>query len=254
MPRSESDVSLGDIQMKYIFIISALIILNLGEARANGIGISSISLAEKSREDLTIDGVTVKYGTGIQALKLSKNLNSNDNIYLYGGLGYHPSYDVSYLGSNFNGPVLGKAFGLGLTKTMFSRESYKIELETEFSVHSFESNKLKGAVRGQIAQVKSNGKMDSLSISSVFKKNTQKGIIFGARIGANYWNIKSLGVTYIDNLKITKRANGNNLDPIIGAFINFDFYEFNADFSYSLKKISADSTGYIDQIKLVIKF
>jgi len=240
--------------MKSIFIISALMIFNFGSAHANGIGISSLSLAEKSRENIILDGVSVKYGTGIQAIKLSKNLKNIDNLYLYGGLGYHPSYDVTYLGSTFNGPVVGKAIGLGVTSKIFSRGNYTLEYETEFSVHSFESNNLRGAVRGQMARVRSNGQMNSFSISSVFKKNTQKGISFGARIGANYWDMTSLGVTYIDNLKITKNANGSNLDPIVGAFMKFDFHKVNAEFSYNLKKISADNTGYIDQIKLIVKF
>ena len=67
-------------------------IFNFGSAHANGIGISSLSLAEKSRENIILDGVSVKYGTGIQAIKLSKNLKNIDNLYLYGGLGYqHPT-------------------------------------------------------------------------------------------------------------------------------------------------------------------
>ena len=236
-------------------ILICFMMLNLTSealADSNSQGIGTKTFLEKARSSIVIDGVTVNYGAGAQALTYS-NCFSSICYDVFGGFGYHPQYTVSYLNSDFSGPVFASAFGTELSTELFKRVNTSYGLIFGLSETSFWSDELTGRVRGVQTTTDSQGSMTSLKIGLMLKHQLNSKSSFDINIGINSWKLDATGVTYIDNLKVTKKANGRNDDPYGYFSYNSNLFGLDASVAYGISMLRAENTVFVDQITLALQ-
>lgn len=210
------------------------------------------SLLEKARTSIVFDGVTVNYGAGAQALSYS-NCYSSICYDVFGGLGYHPQYTVSYLNSDFTGPIFASAFGADVSTELFKRKNSSYGLFVGLVETKFWSDELTGSVRGTQTTTNSEGGMSSLKIGIILKNQLNKNSSFDINVGMNSWNLNAKGVTFIDNIKATKKAQGSNNDPYGYFSYNSKLFELDTSITYGISKLSADNTVFVDHIILSLQ-
>ena len=222
-------------------------------AHAQNFNLESFSLFELANEQVELDGVSTKYGVGATGLSVVAALNPKLDFSISAGYGYHPSYTVSYLGTDLTGPIKGYVLQGGLRYQIISSSRVQLFINGNVNQSAYASDSLKGVRNDRPISSSADATNNATELYATLKFNVSSPIVPKFYFGAYDWSLNSLGVTYIGDAKVTKRAKGSHTDLMYGAGMDIPFMGSILSLNYKYKELSADNKVKIDSLNLQYK-
>ena len=206
---------------------------------------------EYATDKFIVENVKSAYSLGTIGLNIIGDFEKNVSIIGTYGVGYHPNYKTEFSGTGFNGPVVGRLLGFRTRYLFFDDTRQSAGINFYISERTVEGDDFRGVRNGQNLTVQTKAKMKLNEFALEYRNKVSQLFDVGGSVGVSAWSFEGSGVSFLENIAISKTVSDNNEASFMSVFAKIKTAK---PVTISLSRRSYSLDNFVESYELTANF